>query len=359
MAVPSTTAATRKSFSLAPIREIARKRILQRDSVSIFEAASTSWIIEPQSHSITPPAYFLEGQLDRVVEAPFGNLESEMVLVGNPNATHSPTLGFLIKDALLIDGVIYKGKASAHLAPRQSSRLMLGIDNEIDRASIYSTASGIRYFGQWLMDDCLTYPLAAKEGTPLTSDQALSPHAKDYELRLGMDPLRLGSARVRELVIFQDIGQNPSKKRRRDRQRDLMLKDVSTREHPGVFILRGRSGDVRCLVNETEIADTLRARHGFTILDPMQLTVDEIISRCAGANTVAGVEGSHLLHGIGLLGSNGNLLTLQPPNRFVWVLKHLTDRDHQKFGFVVGLPRGDDFYIPPDEVSRTLDLFQR
>jgi hypothetical protein len=49
-------------------------------------------------------------------------------------------------------------------------------------------------------------------------------------------------------------------------------------------------------------------------------------------------------------------MTLQPPNRFVSVYKHLTDRDHQHFGFVVGMSEGAGFCIDPVEVERTLDL---
>jgi len=39
------------------------------------------------------------------------------------------------------------------------------------------------------------------------------------------------------------------------------------------------------------------------------------------------------------------VLTLQPPGRFVAVFKHLTDRDGQHFGFVVGVPSGDGFVV--------------
>jgi len=58
-----------------------------------------------------------------------------------------------------------------------------------------------------------------------------------------------------------------------------------------------------------------------------------------------------------MLPEGGALLTLQPPSRFVGLYKHLTGRDNQNFGFVVGHPRDDDFWIDPEEVDRTLDLF--
>ncbi len=63
------------------------------------------------------------------------------------------------------------------------------------------------------------------------------------------------------------------------------------------------------------------------------------------------------MHGILPLSPGGGLLVLQPPNRFSAIFKDLTDRDGQRFGFVVGLPKEEDFWIDPDEVERTLDLF--
>ena len=63
------------------------------------------------------------------------------------------------------------------------------------------------------------------------------------------------------------------------------------------------------------------------------------------------------MHGILSLEAGAGLLVLQPPDRFSAIYKDLTDRDQQQFGFVVGLGRGTDFWVDPDEVERTLDLF--
>lgn len=109
--------------------------------------------------------------------------------------------------------------------------------------------------------------------------------------------------------------------------------------------------------NEMELAEYLRDRRGFRILDPAKTDVPTIVATCAGARTVVGIEGSHLVHGVNVLQPGGSLLALQPPNRFLCFFKYQTDRDRQNFGFVVGTPEGDGFHIDPDEVERTLDLF--
>jgi len=87
--------------------------------------------------------------------------------------------------------------------------------------------------------------------------------------------------------------------------------------------------------------------------------VPSIVAACAGAKVVIGVEGSQLVHGVNVLQPGGSLLTLQPPDRFVSYYKYLTDRDHQHFAFVVGIPEGDGFRIEIGEVERTLDLLPR
>jgi capsular polysaccharide biosynthesis protein len=172
-----------------------------------------------------------------------------------------------------------------------------------------------------------------------------------------MKPVRLRNAFFHELVIFDDLSQNQNKHLRFRAMGEQLLSHVNANAHPGVFILRGGTGDLRKLRNEMELAERLRDRRGFRILDPAKSDVPTIVAACAGARTVVGIEGSHLIHGVNVLPPGGSLLVLQPPNRFLCFFKYLTDRDQQNFGFVVGIPEGDGFRIDPDEVERTLDLF--
>jgi hypothetical protein len=214
------------------------------------------------------------------------------------------------------------------------------------------------------MDDCVAYPLAMAEGIPVTTDQpmaAFAPgregHTSGYEQRLGMKPHRLHSAFFRELVIFDDVGQNRSKRERFRVLGQKLLAPLQVKPHPGVFIIRGKTGERRILKNEMELAEQLRDRRGFRIVDIRTADVATLIEACAGARVVVGVEGSQLIHGMVLRPPGGAVLTLQPPKRFCPILKDLTDRDEQHFGFVIGTPDGDDLYVDRDEVERTLDLF--
>jgi hypothetical protein len=344
-------------WSASPVIQRLR-RLVGRPTRTLEAVASKSWVIAPAHERVAPPALFLPGQWERISAfSEFSSFESDLGRVRGGESVNGATRAFRMEDAVLLDGVLYKGDACRHLHPRSSRIPRLRIDKEIERGAVYCTFGGNRYFGQWLIDDCVTYPLAAAEGVAVTTAQPVSSHTREYEDWLEMRPVRSEGAFFRELVVFDDVGQNESKRARFRALGDRLRSRVQPRRHPGVFILRGAAGSRRILRNELEIAERLRDRRGFTIVDPAKQDVPAIVQACAGAGIVVGIEGSALIHGFLVLESGGGVLVLQPPNRFSAINKDLTDRDHQQFGFVVGLPRGDDFWIDPDEVDRTLDLF--
>ncbi|MDI3271745.1 glycosyltransferase family 61 protein [Pseudomonas sp. AL03] len=357
-------------WSLAAYKHILKTRLIRKPSLTLQSLAVKAWEIAPGEISMAPPAFFLPDQLERVTgwagELFYPYEHPRRTMEGVGCVEHGPTRGYLLKDVWLIDGTLYKGTAKSSLSPRAGWLPKIRVENEIDRGAMYCTAGGNKWFGSWLMDDCITYPIACDEGVPVTT--ALSAnlvstvttgilHAPGYEDLLGMTPVRLRNAFFRELVIFDDLCQNRHKHMRFRVMGEKLLSHVKICDHPGVFILRGGTGELRLLRNEIELAERLRERRGFRIIDPAKSDVPTIVAACAGARTVVGIEGSHLIHGVNVLRPGGSLLVLQPPNRFLCFFKYLTDRDHQNFGFVVGTPEGNGFSIDPDEVERTLDLF--
>jgi hypothetical protein len=321
--------------------------------------AERSWEIAPPCTRVVSRARFLPDQLRRILQcSEFASLEVNLKSVhGGTEGHNGATRAFLLRDAFLIDGALYKNEACLYLHPRSRRVPRFHVEREVDRGALYCTFAGNRYFGQWLMDDCVTYPLAAAAGVPVTTAQPVNAHTLGYEDWLGMQPVRTNGTYFRELIVFEDFGQNDSKHTRFRASADKLAARVGARPHPGVFILRGYTGARRVLRNELEIAERLRDQRGFTIVDPMKADVPAIVNACAGSRVVVGVEGSGLMHGIVTLPIGGAVLVLQPPMRFSAIYKDLTDRDRQQFGFVVGFPEGEDFRIDPDEVERTLDLF--
>ncbi|MGO9666377.1 MAG: glycosyltransferase 61 family protein [Polyangia bacterium] len=348
----------RTRWTLLPAKGILRKKLFRRPEISLQSLADRTWQIAPGRTVVACPAYFLPGQLERVTGAAYTD-DPQREMIGGFEIKIPPVCGFLVKGAWLIDSVIYKGAAWEWLHVRSRRVPQFRVTNEVDRAAVYSTSAGNGFFGLWLTDDCTAYPLAANEGTPITTDQPASPHMLAYEEWLGMSPIRLHKAFLRELVMFDDFAQTQHK---RDRFRALskkLLSHVTAEPHPGVFILRRDSGKRRILYNEAELAEWLRVRRGFRIVDVTRDDVPTIVAACAGSRVVVGVEGSHLIHGIMVLQPGGAVLTLQPPNRFCSVIKRTTDPDHQHFGFVVGHAKQDGYRVDADEVERTLDLLPR
>lgn len=357
-------------WSLAAYQHLLKERLARKPLATLQRVAVKSWEIAPGEVAIAPPAFYLPGQLERVTGwagdlfYPFEHPRRTMEGVGR--VEHGPTRGYLLKNAWLIDGTLYSGDYKSWLSPRTSWLPKIRVETEIQRGALYCTAGGNKWFGSWLMDDCITYPLACEEGVPVTtavSDKLVSAskhgilHAPGYEAWLGMKPVRLRNAFFRELVVFDDLSQNRHKHLRFRAMGEKLLSHVNASAHPGVFILRGNKGELRLLRNEMQLAERLRDRRGFRIIDPAKSDVATIVAACAGARVVVGIEGSHLIHGVNVLQPGGSLLVLQPPNRFLCFFKYLTDRDQQNFGFVVGTQEDDGFSVDGDEVERTLDLF--
>lgn len=345
-------------WSFAAIEHVLKRKIARQRERELYSVAAKSWEIAPGETSVTPPAFFLPNQLERVTGWEFyPNEHPRRTMEGGITTVHSSTKGFLLKDVWLIDGTFYKDNASSFMSARSRLLPRIHVDREVDRGAVFCTAGGNKWFGSWLADDCLIYSLASAEGLPVTTSHSLDFHKRGYEEAFGMQPLRISNAFFREFVIFEDLGQNRNRHMRFRTLSDKLLSRVNASAHPGVFILRGGSGEKRLLHNERELAEYLRDRRGFRILDPEKCDVPTIVAACAGARTIISVEGSQLIHGFLALQPGCSILTLQPPNRFVCIYKYRADREHVNFGFVVGIAEGNGFRIDPEEVERTLDLF--
>lgn len=337
-----------------PGRQLLRK-LLGQGSGDLLARARERWVVAPGSTVEVRPAKALPGQLERIRATEFGSMAHVLKhLAGGFDAEQAPTMAYRLEDVVLIDGVLYAGDAVRHLRPRTTRRPWARVPDEPLRASLYESWPGNRWFGNWLIDDCLAYPLAAAVAPPFASCSPTG-HQLEYESRLGMKPRRVDTARFAELVVFDDSASNADKRARADTFRRSVV-GVEPDRHPGVFLLRGSSGSSRVVRNERAIAERLAARRGFRVFDPLSAGVTEIVSACAGAEVVAGIEGSQIVHGLMLMPPGARLLVLQPPTRTVSVLKVVTDRQGQDFAFVVGTGGHEEFQVDVDEIERTLDL---
>jgi hypothetical protein len=337
------------------------RQVLGQTPLDLEDRAVERWTISPGTRRTVPAARFLDGQLDRILGTEFGAIEDVVRdLRGGFESSDDETLGFRLKDVDYVDGVLYGPGGVRHLRQRSRWRPGYRVPTEVVSGALYETWIGNRWFGSWLMEDCVRYELARRHGQPVTTAPlAAQGHAKAYEQRLDMHPRRVSAVHFDELIIFRDSAGNEGKRQRAQQMRDRLVANVSGASHPGVFILRGQAGDRRVLLNEMALAQQLAARRGFKVLGPLASSVDEIVGACAGARVVAGVEGSQLVHGLVCMPPDAALLVIQPPHRVVSVLKLVTDRQGQTFGFVVASGGNDEFTVDADEVERTLDLLDR
>lgn len=152
---------------------------LGRLSLHGAQAAGQEYRHRPQEHRhqelghcsrrnhCVPGGHFLPGQLERVTgwegKRFYPYVHPARTMEGGISTLQGPTRGYLIKDVWLVDGALYKGKASHWLSLKPSTFPTIIVDNEIDRAAIYCTQNGNSWFGTWLMEDCPTYALACNE----------------------------------------------------------------------------------------------------------------------------------------------------------------------------------------------------
>ena len=333
-------------------------KVFGRSLPDVELAAVDRWVIAPATIRHVPPAIFLPGQLDRMRGVAFGSVDEILHSLHGAFDAHEPeTLGFHLREADLVDGVLYAARGIRNLRRRRRRRPAYLRPAEIATGALYESWVGNRWFGNWLSDDCLTYALAADYGEPVTTAPCTQGHMRSYEAKLGLQPRRVTSAHFSELIVFRDLGHNAGKAARADRARQrLMTGRAPATPHPGVFLLRGEAGERRMLANERAVADTLARRHGFTVVDPLACSVDGIVDVCAGARVVIGVEGSHLVHALMVMPRTATLLVIQPPDRVVSVLKMITDREGQTFAFVIGEGSSSAFAASVDEIDRTLDM---
>lgn len=339
----------------------ALKKVLGGSCPALEDAAVDRWVISPATKQHVLPARFLPHHLDRIRGAAFAPLRDVVKgLIGGFDVMQPATVGYRLKDVALVNGILYGSRAMKSLRGRSRwFPTYLRMTPSITGV-IFESWVGNRWFGNWLSDDCLTYHLAEVHGVPRQTRQTAYLHEPQYLTKLDMKPALVENVHFNELILFDDGGQNAGKSQRAgEARRRLVASMPYAFPHPGVFILRGASGEKRVLSNERDLAERFVSHYGFRIIDPSVSSVDEIVAACAGARVVAGVEGSHLVHGAAVMGPNATLFVIQPADRVVSALKILTDRQQQSYAFVIGEGHSRSFHVAWDDIDRTMELVHK
>lgn len=342
--------------SLAPLVSRVRPRLGLANSVE--QNHHRRWVIAAGTESRVPPAIFEEDDLARIDGVP-----EEDTIAGNVAQArgglvqHRPTVAYELRDVTLAGGHLCTWRAFHRISMKSPPVWNRTPERHFDDAALASTHYGQKYFGHWLSDD-LPLKLAAESlAPPVSVLEAPTSHQRQYLDILGFAPVVVGNAFFSRIIVLDDVEQNDFKRQRYQVLRERMRCQVASPGHRKVMILRGKSGQRRALLNESEIAIALAAR-GFSVLDPYGLTAAQIVQFCMDAECVVGVEGSHLTHGLGVMSLGGTLVTLQPPNRFCNLQKGRCDCEGIRYAFQVGHAVGADFTIDMDALHRLLDRLE-
>lgn len=342
--------------SLRPIHNRLR-RLFGSGRGEFLDAAVERWEICPAEEVEIAPGIWLPDQVEQIAQTEFGGLPDILAqMQGHPAEPTPPTMGYRFRDVDFVDGVLHARGGEHHLRQRKRSGLTYPRPREAISGALYESWIGNRWFGNWLLNDCLAYRLAEAAGDPVTSAPVRGGHIARYEELLGIVSRRIGDVHFDELVLFDDLHNNRSRRDRAQQNRARLVAGRALKPLPGVFIFRGGSGDARILENEAEIAERLEVEYGFRTLYVDRDDADRMIEAAGAARMVVGVEGSQLAHGVIAMPSGGTLLTLQPADRVTTSLKLLTDCWRQRYAMVVGQGTARGYRVEWDQLRRTLDL---
>jgi capsular polysaccharide biosynthesis protein len=313
-------------------------------------------VLCPEETQEIRPAIFLPGQLERVTgTAPDGSLDRYIKSMLASEYQHAPTIAYHLKNAVLFDGSVYVGNYRNILVQEQADKRNPE-PRYFRQAALASSGHGNKYFGHWLVDDCAQYLLAEQSGLPICVSEPLSDHKAQYARYFEQAWNSINRARVDDLIIFQDFGQNSHKQKRFDILRNHVRKRFPNENRQSfVYLRRGKTGSPRNIENENEILDVLVGRHGFEIID-IDDSLDRILSILSKARIVVSIEGSQLAHSCFPLSTEAGMLVLMPPDRFMSVYREWSAGLGFKFGFVVGSKQESGYRFSIDEILATLDL---
>ena len=349
-----------------PINTPLLKRMLKRvtggKAVDIRTQASKTWVLCPAEEAHTPPAIHLPGEIDRIQSvSPWRMHDAELASIRGGQVRHASSEAHLLEDVELAGAFLYKDAAVSQpgFGKRQwwlSGSIPL---ERYTESHLITSHMGSHFFGTLLLDD---YPLALlpPEGAhrlPMCTQP--SRHNAQYRelLELPMS-LPVQRARIDRLIVYTDFAQNSLKVKRYEVLRTALRRNCprTATSSAGVYLRRGRSGELRLLDNEAQVEEML-AGMGFDIIDPMVLTAAEISSRTLDAPLVISVEGSHLSHAIFSASDTATFVVLQPPDRLCMTYKEYTDQmGSMRFAFLVGDRSAQGFRVEPDHLKRLLDL---
>ncbi len=322
-------------------------------------AASVEELEEPETEW-TPPALFLDGELEKVRAAQGEtSLEAEFARVRGRLATHKPLKRYELHDVLVYpSGLSLPGGTFVRYGPLPHRALLTGPVERLSDAVFCADQPTMAYFGHWLMEACCTALLRREGEALILPTPGAWPHTRDYVRIFDFDPAPGEIFHVERLSWYVDFMQGRSHQARyRELRRRVTAKFPNAPGGGRFFLKRGSGGARRNLANEEAVIARLE-RAGFEALDLERETLDAIMQKAVGAAMIVTIEGSNQAHATMMLRDGGLLLTIQPADRFNNVYRERTHAMGLDYGFAVAEREAEsgDHHMDPEILMRTIDL---
>jgi hypothetical protein len=328
--------------------------------VDLLKSATSIEVLNPGETISGSPCIALPEQYERVTACAFGIDPAQEIaqLKGAPRRI-GPTIQYVLDNVVVNDGIIY-GRGRHKFV---NNNVVFQSDQttcvEYGQAALRSSFVGCHYFGHWLRDDCATHLLASDFGTAVSMPTPLWPDRAGYLEQFGQQCLELRRAHIDRLVLFDDINQNAHKARRFRELRERLANSQGLRKTGHiVYLMRGSGGKQRLLLNEGEIIEAL-TRRGVTVVRAETLNVSQLVSELLGARIIISVEGSQLSHALFTLLDGGGILAIQPPDRFFTSHLDWARALNMQYSVVVGEKRDQGFFLPVNDLLKTIDLLDK
>jgi glycosyl transferase family 61 len=333
--------------------------------VSLKAAASRQEVLCAEEIVRARKAIYLPGQIDRITGTdPASTVEWEIFTSTAETWKTVPTIAHHIRNVILFDGSIYRGRFKSFIAARSFFNFPAAEPRSLTTVGLASSHLGSRFLGHWLVDDCIQYRLAEKYGPPLClRGPVYAEHQNRYQTYLEQDWTPTDRAWIDHLVVYQDFHWGTSQDSLRRTQLRVLRKRVRSYLPSGigrsfVYLRRGATGTRRMIQNEEEVLAALET-HGFIIVDIETDSLDRVLCALATAKIVVSMEGSHVTHCTYSIPENSGLIMLQPPDRFLSFHRGWSESAGVRFGFVVGAVAERGYLFSPAEILRTVDLMLR
>jgi hypothetical protein len=352
-----TTAARRSSLYLlsAPLVRLSNKLF----GKPLASVASNSSVAAPSGRFYHPAAIHDPQELTRVTgTAETTSLANEMQRIQARLIEHGPSIGYMLKNVLLCDGVFYASGYRNMVSTKHGPLFNVGRAPWVQGGVLGQCWLGAKYFGHSLHEEMPMTMLASQRGRAVGIERTTTAQQQEYAQLFGTHLDYLPAvAWIDQIEILDDPHYNPSKVARWEAMRSAFAKHTNKQRHPGVVLLRGNTGQSRKLINEDEVVAYF-SRLGFRAINPGLSNLRDVMDVVAGARIVVSMEGSQLVHGFLGIESTGALLVLQPPSRFDNAYKERCDVLGIKYSFVITHEAPGGFMVHMDQLDRALERIE-